>query len=115
MQVSDQILFEEALQLRVMDHDTYSSHDAIGKVTLMLSNYLDASSGDSIHQHYVKQWFPVYDTMHGLRGELQVELLIIPFGEPARPSVLLCSGETIFYPQFVDIVTFALIKRLNVI
>ena len=61
---------------RVLDYDTYSAHDAIGKVyinlTPLLTNDLPyVISGwfpiyDTMHGGYViSDWFPVYDTMHG--------------------------------------------------
>ena len=45
---------------RVLDYDTYSAHDAIGKV------YIDLTPLLSNDQPYViSGWFPIYDTMHG--------------------------------------------------
>lgn len=45
---------------RVLDHDTYSAHDAIGKVYIDLNPLLVKDSPSVI-----TGWFPVYDTMHG--------------------------------------------------
>ena len=45
---------------RVLDHDTYSSHDAIGKVYVDLNPLLTRDHGAMI-----SGWFPIYDTMHG--------------------------------------------------
>ena len=46
---------------RVLDHDTYSAHDAIGKVYIDLNPLLVKDSPSVI-----TGWFPVYDTMHGM-------------------------------------------------
>ena len=44
----------------MLDHDTYSSHDAIGKVYVDLNPLLTRDHGAMI-----SGWFPIYDTMHG--------------------------------------------------
>ena len=46
--------------IRVLDYDTYSSHDAIGKVYIDL-NPLLSRSGSSV----ISGWFPIYDTVRG--------------------------------------------------
>ena len=45
---------------RVLDHDTYSAHDAIGKVYIDLNPLLAKE-----HASVISGWFPIYDTMHG--------------------------------------------------
>jgi len=67
-EVEEHELQEEPLQIRVLDHDTYSSHDAIGKVYIDLKPLLNKDGPNSIYG-----WFPIYDTMHGIRGEIQIE------------------------------------------
>lgn len=39
-QVDDEELQDEPLQIRLMDHDTYSANDAIGKVNISLNPLL---------------------------------------------------------------------------
>ncbi|XP_064482437.1 C2 domain-containing protein 5-like isoform X3 [Ornithodoros turicata] len=56
---------DEPLQIRIMDYDTYSANDAIGKVYIGLSPML---SRDVMFSG----WLPIYDTMHGIRGEVNV-------------------------------------------
>uniref|UniRef100_A0A8D8S2H5 C2 domain-containing protein 5 n=1 Tax=Cacopsylla melanoneura TaxID=428564 RepID=A0A8D8S2H5_9HEMI len=85
-ELDDAELQDEPLQIRIMDHDTYSANDAIGKVYIDLNPLLlpqstgsstknsdslssiSSSSGGSV----MSGWFPVYDTMHGIRGEVNV-------------------------------------------
>lgn len=47
---------------RVLDHDTYSAHDAIGKVYIDLNPLLNRKKGSLI-----SGWYPIYDTMHGTK------------------------------------------------
>ncbi|XP_046863179.1 C2 domain-containing protein 5-like [Xenia sp. Carnegie-2017] len=70
-EVDDEELQEEPLQLRVMDYDTYTAHDAIGKVNISLNCLLSYES-----PRMLSGWFPIYDTMHGIRGEIQIEVKV---------------------------------------
>ncbi|XP_018327015.1 uncharacterized protein LOC108738216 isoform X2 [Agrilus planipennis] len=85
-EVDDAELQDEPLQIRLMDYDTYSANDAIGKVYLDLNPLLLPSSGllpklgyheqnssnENITNSMMSGWFPVYDTMHGIRGEVNI-------------------------------------------
>jgi len=62
LKVDDELLQDEPLQIRVLDHDTYSAHDAIGKVYIDIDPLLDPDFSGSLYG-----WFPIYDTMHGMR------------------------------------------------
>lgn len=65
-EIDDLEIQDEPLLLRVMDYDTYSANDAIGKVSLSLCPLLlqkDISRG-------MNGWVPIYDTMNGIRGEI---------------------------------------------
>ncbi|CAG2224987.1 C2 domain-containing protein 5 [Mytilus edulis] len=65
---SEWFIFEdEPLEIRVLDYDTYSAHDAIGKVYVDLNPLLSKETPNMI-----SGWFPIYDTMHGIRGELNI-------------------------------------------
>jgi hypothetical protein len=67
-EVEEDEIQEEPLQIRVLDHDTYSSHDAIGKVYIDLKPLLNSNGATSING-----WFPIFDTMHGVRGEIKIQ------------------------------------------
>ncbi len=45
-----------------MDHDTYSAHDAIGKVYICLNTLVDGGSQVNV----LDGWFPIFDTLHGV-------------------------------------------------
>ncbi|XP_067655808.1 C2 domain-containing protein 5-like isoform X2 [Haliotis asinina] len=75
-EVDDEVLQDEPLELRVLDYDTYSAHDAIGKVYIDLNPLLTRES-----PHVINGWFPVYDTMHGIRGELNVLVKVELFSD----------------------------------
>ncbi|XP_033116484.1 C2 domain-containing protein 5-like [Anneissia japonica] len=66
-EVDDEELQDEPLQIRVMDYDTYSAHDVIGKLYIDLNPLLWNEGASNI-----SGWFPIYDTMHGVRGEMNV-------------------------------------------
>ncbi|XP_059351157.1 C2 domain-containing protein 5-like isoform X2 [Daphnia carinata] len=93
-EVDDAELQDEPLQIRLMDYDTYSANDAIGKVYLDLNPLLVTpglsgrgiaraetcsvpSSGGSV----LSGWLPVYDTMHGMRGEVSVIVKVELFSD----------------------------------
>ncbi|XP_078345819.1 C2 domain-containing protein 5-like isoform X2 [Oculina patagonica] len=66
-EADDEELQDEPLQIRIMDHDTVTAHDAIGKVSISLGPLLTQDPPGSIDG-----WFPIYDTMHGIRGDVKV-------------------------------------------
>lgn len=90
MKVDDLELQDEPLQIRLMDHDTYSANDAIGKVYLNLNPLLTPAAGLSTKYGWsgdgslknqpsssiMSGWIPVYDTMHGVRGEVNVTVKV---------------------------------------
>ncbi|XP_060064519.1 C2 domain-containing protein 5-like, partial [Ylistrum balloti] len=76
VQVEDETLQDDPLELRVLDHDTYSAHDAIGKVYIDLNPLLTKDN-----PHVISGWFPIYDTMHGIRGELNVIVKVELFSD----------------------------------
>ncbi|CAH8474175.1 unnamed protein product [Schistosoma turkestanicum] len=90
-ELDDQALQEEALLLkfvlitcliiifRVMDHDTYSAHDTIGRVYFDLNPLL--SRGQT---RCLNGWFPIYDTMHGIRGEICLAIRVDVFLDASR-------------------------------
>jgi hypothetical protein len=58
--VDDEDLQDEPLQITVLDHDTYSANDAIGKVYIDIDPLLYSEAATVI-----SGWFPIYDTIHG--------------------------------------------------
>ena len=82
--VDDCDLQEEPLQIRIMDYDTYSANDAIGKVYIDLNPLLlkaDSHRADSQKQIMLSGWLPIYDTMHGVRGEVNVQVKVELFSD----------------------------------
>ncbi|XP_056138586.1 C2 domain-containing protein 5 isoform X2 [Lampris incognitus] len=59
-EVDDEDLQDEPLQITVLDHDTYSANDAIGKVYIDIDPLLCSEAASVI-----SGWFPIYDTIHG--------------------------------------------------
>ena len=50
---------------RLLDHDMYTSHDAIGKVYIRLDSLTGGVNS-------MDGWFPIFDTLHGIRGEVHL-------------------------------------------
>jgi len=88
-EVDDEELQDEPLQIRVMDHDTYSAHDAIGKVYLDLNPLLchreDSNAINALSSGVVLSgWLPIFDTMHGIRGDINVIVKVDLFSDLNR-------------------------------
>eukprot|EP00731_Ephydatia_muelleri_P006978 Em0003g1226a len=69
--VNDEVFQDEPLQIKLMDYDVYSAHDAIGRVYISLSNMV--VEGSPTH---IQGWFPIFDTLHGVRGEVNVRVQV---------------------------------------
>ncbi|XP_069698682.1 C2 domain-containing protein 5 isoform X6 [Periplaneta americana] len=97
-EVDDSELQDEPLQIRLMDYDTYTANDAIGKVYLDLNPLLlpaapapvksawnsdnsTASSTSLTGGSVMSGWIPVFDTMHGIRGEVNVIVKVELFSD----------------------------------
>ncbi|KAK6636916.1 C2 domain-containing protein 5 [Polyplax serrata] len=98
-EVDDSELQDEPLQIRLMDHDTYSANDAIGKVYLDLNPLLLPTSPAPVRNpwpdtvanttcctssgggSFMSGWIPVYDTMHGIRGEVNIIVKVELFSD----------------------------------
>ncbi|CAG13055.1 unnamed protein product [Tetraodon nigroviridis] len=84
VEVEDEDLQDEPLQVTVLDHDTYSANDAIGKVYIDIDPLLCSEAASVI-----SGWFPIYDTIH---GELQrkIGLKVLEMGGNAVVGYLQC-------------------------
>ncbi|XP_064417481.1 C2 domain-containing protein 5 isoform X2 [Latimeria chalumnae] len=78
-EVDDEDLQDEPLQITVLDHDTYSANDAIGKVYIDIDPLLSSEAATVI-----SGWFPIYDTIHGIRGEINVVIKVDLFNDLNR-------------------------------
>ena len=75
--LDDAVLQDEPLLLRVMDYDVYSASDLIGSVYISLNPLFLGSNS-------ISGWFPVFDTLRGTRGQLQL-VIKAQFTEDANP------------------------------
>ncbi|XP_069384742.1 C2 domain-containing protein 5 isoform X7 [Paralichthys olivaceus] len=78
-EVDDEDLQDEPLQITVLDHDTYSANDAIGKVYIDIDPLLSNEAASVI-----SGWFPIYDTIHGIRGEINILVKVELFNDLNR-------------------------------
>uniref|UniRef100_A0A2A4IY55 C2 domain-containing protein n=1 Tax=Heliothis virescens TaxID=7102 RepID=A0A2A4IY55_HELVI len=104
-EVDESELQDEPLQLRLMDHDTYSANDAIGKVVISLAPLLareanNAKSTAAPHGGAVMSgWIPVFDTMHGIRGELNVIVKVELFSDFNKYKTSSCGVQFFHCPM----------------
>ncbi|XP_053615321.1 uncharacterized protein LOC128678069 isoform X1 [Plodia interpunctella] len=104
-EVDESELQDEPLQLRLMDHDTYSANDAIGKVVISLAPLLareanNAKSTAGGHGGAVLSgWIPVFDTMHGIRGELNVIVKVELFSDFNKYKTSSCGVQFFHCPM----------------
>jgi len=84
--IDDSILQDAPIELKCMDHDVYSS-EVIGFVYIDLNPLLMRTTHGSDRDLVISGWFPLFDTVKGVRGSLlvTVKLQFIgnenPFGD----------------------------------
>ncbi|XP_059058708.1 uncharacterized protein LOC131852097 [Achroia grisella] len=102
-EVDESELQDEPLQLRLMDHDTYSANDAIGKVVISLAPLLareaNNAKGNAPHGAVMSGWIPVFDTMHGIRGELNVIVKVELFSDFNKYKTSSCGVQFFHCPM----------------
>ncbi|XP_037302604.1 uncharacterized protein LOC115440968 isoform X3 [Manduca sexta] len=104
-EVDESELQDEPLQLRLMDHDTYSANDAIGKVVISLAPLLareanNVNNTTAPHGGAVMSgWIPVFDTMHGIRGELNVIVKVELFSDFNKYKTSSCGVQFFHCPM----------------
>ncbi|KAJ3342122.1 hypothetical protein HDU93_003338 [Gonapodya sp. JEL0774] len=79
---NDSLLQDAPLEIRVLDFDAFSANDPIGSVNIDL-NPLGWDSSSQI-----SGWFPLFDTLRGVRGEVSVLLRteFLPNRNPFKDS-----------------------------
>ena len=76
-------LQEEPLEVKVWDHDTWTADDLIGTFFIDLNVLL------LTEQPSMGTWFPIFDSMRGLRGEicLAIQIKFMHGGKQANPFI----------------------------
>ncbi|CAN0426173.1 unnamed protein product, partial [Ectocarpus fasciculatus] len=86
----DSVLQNEPIEFKVMDHDVYTTNDAIGLVYVDLSPLFmrTAERDPESRDLTVQGWFPLYDTLRGVRGALCLVIKVRFIGDqnPFRES-----------------------------
>ncbi|XP_024224160.1 uncharacterized protein LOC100749718 isoform X2 [Bombus impatiens] len=115
-EVEDSELQDEPLQIRLMDHDTYSANDAIGKVYINLNPLLLPGVPPTVKNIWTLEaamntnagsqsgsvmtgWIPVYDTMHGIRGEVNIIVKVELFSDFNRFRQSSCGVQFFYSPN----------------
>ncbi|XP_061379763.1 C2 domain-containing protein 5 isoform X4 [Danaus plexippus] len=104
-EVDESELQDEPLQLRLMDHDTYSANDAIGKVVISLAPLLAREANNANGTTgppggaVMSGWIPVFDTMHGTRGELNIIVKVELFSDFNKYKTSSCGVQFFHCPM----------------
>ena len=112
-EVDDLELQDEPLQIRIMDYDTYSANDAIGKVYIDLNPLLlsqptqrptNPSNADSagVVGCVMSGWLPVFDTMHGIRGEVNLIVKVELFSDLNKFRQSSCGVQFFCCPEIPE-------------
>lgn len=118
-EVDDSELQDEPLQIRLMDHDTYSANDAIGKVYLDLNPLLLPASPAPVKSSWNSEntttsstglkggsvmsgWIPVFDTMHGIRGEVNIIVKVELFSDFNKFSPVFVWCTVLLLPSYTS-------------
>ncbi|KAJ3220092.1 hypothetical protein HDU67_006848 [Dinochytrium kinnereticum] len=81
-EVSDDAdLQNDPLEIKVMDYDQITYNDAIGTVFIDLNPLLTWES-----RAQMAGWFPIFDNLRGIRGEMNVQVKLQFFGDSNRFS-----------------------------
>lgn len=85
--VDDSVLQNTPVEFKVMDQDVYSS-DVIGVAYVDLNPLIMRTAHGSDKDLVIHGWFPLYDTLRGIRGSLHivVKLQFIGNDNPFRDS-----------------------------
>lgn len=89
-----------------MDHDPYLSDDLIGTVYIDLNPLLVATNDPDRHRNRtIAGWFPIYDTLEGVRGELELSVKVT-FYENVNPFRESSGGVPVFASSLLDTSVF---------
>ncbi|XP_063676022.1 C2 domain-containing protein 5-like isoform X3 [Bolinopsis microptera] len=91
-EVDDEQIQEDLLQIKVFDKDTVTANDPIGKVHVSLVPL--TSPGNP---NYLTGWFPIFDTLHGIRGEIKIIVKVKYISDTKQSSC----GVKFFYSKTV--------------
>jgi hypothetical protein len=85
--IDDSILQDAPIELKCIDHDIYSS-EVIGVVYIDLNPLIMRTTHGSDRDLSISGWFPLFDTVRGVRGSLlvTVKLQFIGNENPFRDS-----------------------------
>ena len=74
----------EPIHFEVLDKDTISTDDPIGSVLVSLKPLVCTANYDGVDA--IQGWFPIVDSLEGVRGEIWVSLRLDVVGSNNAPS-----------------------------
>lgn len=96
--IDDSILQDAPVELKCMDHDIYSS-EVIGVVYIDLNPLIMRTTHGSDRDLVISGWFPLFDTVKGVRGSLLVTVKLQflgnenPFGDSSAGVQFFSSSQ----------------------
>ncbi|TMW55656.1 hypothetical protein Poli38472_010538 [Pythium oligandrum] len=102
----DSVLQSQPIEFKLMDHDVYTSDATIGIVYVDLNCLLMRDS------HVIQGWFPVYDTLLGVRCELSLVIRLLYFGD-VNPFHESSAGVQFFGLSTLDPTLYTMEKMLG--
>ena len=78
-QIDDDDIQDEMFEVTLMDQDTIGNDKMIGLVYVDLMPLVKPFGPSTING-----WFPIYDTLHGVRGDLQITMKLEAFRDENR-------------------------------
>eukprot|EP00947_MAST-08B_sp_MAST-8B-sp1_P005639 g5639.t1 len=110
----DSRLQNDPVEFKVMDMDVYSADDPIGLVYVDLNPLLMRAGARETSQRdlVIEGWFPIYDTLKGVRGELSVRLKLQFIGDD-NPFKESSAGVQFFGISSLCPVTYAVTRILG--
>lgn len=95
---NDSLLQSEPIEFRVMDRDLFSTDDAVGLVVVDMSPLLMRidTQGEG-ENRTIRGWFPIFDTLRGIRGELHLDIRLNFINDDSRFRD--SSAGVVFFPM----------------
>jgi hypothetical protein len=85
LEITDDADLQNApLEIKVIDHDQITADDTIGMICLDLNSLIALEQVSKNQEPIMEGWFPIYDTMKGVRGDLRLQVKLHWFEDVNR-------------------------------
>eukprot|EP00127_Corallochytrium_limacisporum_P004417 Clim_evm25s161 gene=Clim_evmTU25s161 len=109
-ELDDEEIQNHHLEVKVLDYDTLTADDAVGKVRIDLSSLAPPECPSQL-----SGWFPIHDTINGLRGELNLNVKLELFLDFNRFRDTSCGVAFFASPRLVPYPGCRLLQVLGMV